>query len=186
MDSTTVRTRKKTLSFQEFIFKGLEDEGKRRLVLLIAANNLLSGSGESSKKNLVKGKMDMQTVLAHRTQERIKVNIETKYGTILEERQGVICDLTDTGACISGKPFNEGDRIHLEVDGQLVWGKVRWTEIDRMGIAFTTPISEVLRSRLAIARRSAYLASARKLGVGFHANDNRASAKFAFGRKAGG
>lgn len=126
----------------------------------------------------------METVLMNRVQERIKVNIASKYGTVLEDRQGVIVDLTDTGACISGAPFEEGDRIHLEVDGQTVWGRVRWAEIDRMGIAFITPISEALRNQLAIARRAAYQTSARKLGVGFHANDNRLAARPAFGRKA--
>ena len=128
--------------------------------------------------------MTVETVLMNRVQERIKVNITTKYGTILEERQGVIVDLTDTGACISGEPFAEGDRIHIEVDGQMVWGKVRWTEIDRMGVAFTTPISQALRNRLASARRFAYQTSARKLGVGLHANDNRIAARPAFGRKS--
>lgn len=83
--------------------------------------------------------------------ERIHVALDVTVETVLQSNPGKITDISSGGAKISCSPFPLGERVKITIGNAAVWGRVRWTEEDRMGVEFETPvplaIAVLLRSR---------------------------------------
>jgi hypothetical protein len=75
----------------------------------------------------------MQTPRSH---ERISVEIPVVVTTVLDSLEGVIVDLSEGGAQIVGCSLPPRSQCQVDVDGHSVFGTVRWSEVDRMGIRF--------------------------------------------------
>lgn len=101
----------------------------------------------------------METNHVKRNSQRLATSIAALACTILESRDAVIVDLSTHGAKIRCDPYPQGMRIHLDIKGEMVWGTVQWTEIDRMGVKFDMPIAsgalhrELLSATTAMERR---------------------------------
>ena len=90
----------------------------------------------------------METTNRIQRAERVNVDLNVSVCTVLETRDGIITNLSESGAKISGKPFNIGEQIQIDADGSIVWARVRWTESDRMGVQFETPMPAKLRDEM--------------------------------------
>lgn len=77
-----------------------------------------------------------------RISERFACDIAVMACTTLETRAARIVDLSTHGAKVhSEEPYEPGTLVHLDLEGDLVWGTVQWSEIDRMGIKFSAPLA---------------------------------------------
>lgn len=93
-----------------------------------------------------------------RSRERITVEIPIVITTVLESMEGVIVDLSEGGAQITGCSLPPRSQCQIDLDGYVVFGTVRWSEEDRMGIRFPFtmtegPLFEKLESVKAATRR---------------------------------
>lgn len=79
---------------------------------------------------------------------RIPVSLDVTVETVLDRHEGRITDLSESGAKINGEPFPVGQRVKVTAADQVIWGKVRWEEHDRMGIEFETPMPAQLQNLL--------------------------------------
>lgn len=77
-----------------------------------------------------------------RSRERIIVDIPIVITTVLESLEGVIVDLSEGGAQITGCSLPPRSQCQIDLDGYVVFGTVRWSEEDRMGIRFPFTMSE--------------------------------------------
>lgn len=78
-----------------------------------------------------------------RISERIECSILASICTTINSRPGMIVDVSEHGAQIKmQEPYREGEKIHIDVGGHYTWGTVRWAEVDRIGVKFTTPVAE--------------------------------------------
>lgn len=77
-----------------------------------------------------------------RSRERIVVEIPIVVTTVLESMEGVIVDLSEGGAQIVGCSLPPKTQCQIDLDGYVVFGAVRWSEEDRMGIRFPFPMTE--------------------------------------------
>lgn len=85
----------------------------------------------------------MEDVKQHkaRISERIICELPILACTTLESRSAIIVDVSIHGAQVRlDQPYPEGTQIHLDVDGDFVWARVQWAEVDRMGLKFLTPL----------------------------------------------
>lgn len=92
-----------------------------------------------------------------RSRERITVEIPIVVTTVLESLEGVIVDLSAGGAQITGCSLPPKSQCQIDLDGYVVFGTVRWSEEDRMGIRFPFimtegPLFEKLESTRAARR----------------------------------
>ncbi|QUT04976.1 PilZ domain-containing protein [Sphingobium phenoxybenzoativorans] len=88
-----------------------------------------------------------------RGRERIAVEIAVTVTTVLDSQPGTIVDLTEDGALITGASMSAGTQIVIDLDGYSIFGRVMWTEVDRMGVRFPFPLSEgPLHAALEMAR----------------------------------
>lgn len=88
-----------------------------------------------------------------RSRERIAVDIAITITTVLDSLEGNIVDLSEGGAQVVGCTLPIGTQCQLDLDGYSVFGTVRWSEEDRMGIRFPYELSEgPLFDRLDMAR----------------------------------
>ena len=71
-----------------------------------------------------------------RSRERIPVDIAITITTVLDSLEGTIVDLSAGGAQVVGCSLPTGSQCQLDIDGYSVFGTVRWSEEDRMGIRF--------------------------------------------------
>ncbi len=71
-----------------------------------------------------------------RSRERIVVDIPIIITTVLDSLEGTIVDLSEGGAQIFGCSLPAKSQCQIDLDGHIVFGTVRWSEIDRMGIRF--------------------------------------------------
>lgn len=82
------------------------------------------------------------SIIARNT-ERIECNISANICTTINSRPGRIVDVSEHGAQIRmEEPYHEGDKIHVDVEGHYTWAIVKWTEVDRLGVKFTTPMTD--------------------------------------------
>jgi hypothetical protein len=77
-----------------------------------------------------------------RSRERIIVEIPIVVTTVLESLDGTIVDLSEGGAQIVGCSLPAKSQCQIDLDGHIVFGTVRWSEIDRMGIRFPYEMTE--------------------------------------------
>ena len=90
-----------------------------------------------------------------RSRERIPVDISITVTTVLDSLEGTIVDLSEGGAQVVGCTLPPGTQCQLDLDGYSVFGTVRWSEEDRMGIRFPYELAEgPLFDRLEMARMS--------------------------------
>ena len=78
----------------------------------------------------------------NRSHDRIVVDIPIVITTVLDSLEGTIIDLSEGGAQVSGCSLPPHSQCQVDLDGHVVCGAVRWSEIDRMGIRFLFPIHE--------------------------------------------
>ena len=71
-----------------------------------------------------------------RSYERFSVDILIIVTTVLDSLEGTIVDLSEGGAQVFGCTLAPRTQCQLDLDGHIVFGTVRWSEIDRMGIRF--------------------------------------------------
>ncbi|MFC3440181.1 PilZ domain-containing protein [Sphingobium rhizovicinum] len=71
-----------------------------------------------------------------RSRERIVVDIPIVVTTVLDSLEGTIVDLSEGGAQVVGCTLPPRSQCQLDLDGHVVFGTVRWSEEDRMGIRF--------------------------------------------------
>jgi hypothetical protein len=77
-----------------------------------------------------------------RSRERITVDIPIVVTTVLESMEGVVVDLSEGGAQITGCSLPPKSQCQIDLDGYVVFGTVRWSEEDRMGIRFPYTMTE--------------------------------------------
>jgi hypothetical protein len=117
----------------------------------------------------------MQT---QRRRERTNVDIAVTVTTVLDSLPATITDLNEFGAKIEGAGLPEGTRFQIDVDGHDVFGIVRWTEVDRMGVYFPFGIEgSPLANALDMARVVRTASPARNgMGVGAGIGGSRSGA----------
>ncbi|MDI1297301.1 MAG: PilZ domain-containing protein [bacterium] len=90
---------------------------------------------------------------APRSRERITVDIAITVTTVLDSLDGVIVDLSEGGAQVVGCTLPQGSQCQIDLDGYSVFGTVRWSEEDRMGIRFPYELNDgPLYEQLELAR----------------------------------
>lgn len=116
-----------------------------------------------------------------RSRERISVEIPIVVTTVLDSLQGVIVDLSEGGAQVTGCTLPPKSQCQIDLDGYSVFGTVRWSEHDRMGIRFPYELTEgPLFDKLAKAK------AARRTPVTFQPRPRAmAVGGGGFGRRAG-
>ncbi len=77
-----------------------------------------------------------------RSRKRVLVEIPIVITTVLDSMEGVIVDLSEGGAQIIGCSLAPKTQCQIDLDGYVVFGTVRWSEEDRMGIRFPFPMTE--------------------------------------------
>jgi hypothetical protein len=77
-----------------------------------------------------------------RSRERISVEIPIVVTTVLDSLRGVIVDLSEGGAQVVGCTLPPKSQCQIDLDGYSVFGTVRWSEEDRMGIRFPYELTE--------------------------------------------
>ncbi|MEC3909934.1 PilZ domain-containing protein [Sphingobium sp. CR2-8] len=88
-----------------------------------------------------------------RSRERVAVEIPIVVTTVLDSLEGVIVDLSEGGAQIVGCTLPARSQCQIDLDGFVVFGTVRWSEEDRMGIRFPYELNEgPLLEQLEMAR----------------------------------
>lgn len=93
-----------------------------------------------------------------RSRERIAVDIPIVITTVLDSLEGAIVDLSEGGAQVVGCTLPAQSQCQIDLDGFVVFGTVRWSEEDRMGIRFPYELSDgPLRERLEMARAAQYV-----------------------------
>lgn len=105
-----------------------------------------------------------------RARERIRVDIPIVVTTVLDSLEGTIVDLSEGGAQVVGCSLPAKTQCQIDLDGHIVFGTVRWSEEDRMGIRFPYelvdgPLMEQLEMARA-ARRAPVMAYQPAIGRG--------------------
>lgn len=118
-----------------------------------------------------------------RSRERIIVDIPIVITTVLDCMEGTIVDLSEGGAQVVGCSLPPKTQCQLDMDGHIVFGTVRWSEIDRMGIRFPYELHDgPLMERLEMAR------AAMRAAAGFQSRGVRplvaTAAPGGFGRRS--
>jgi hypothetical protein len=88
-----------------------------------------------------------------RRTRRIDIEIPVTVTTVLAAVEASITNLAEHGALIQGATAPEGTRIQIDYLEQTIFAITRWSEVDRMGVAFLFPLAEgQLYERLMLAR----------------------------------
>lgn len=87
---------------------------------------------------------------------RTPMSIEVRVTGILSSGDGVILDLSEGGARISGVSLPERARCEILYQGQTIYGVVMWSEVDRIGVRFpyelvAGPLHDALEAARGIA-----------------------------------
>lgn len=78
-----------------------------------------------------------------RISERASCSIAVAACDTLERHPATIVDLSRHGAQVHcDMPFDAGKTIHLDLNGEFTWATVAWSEVDRMGLRFVSPLAE--------------------------------------------
>lgn len=107
--------------------------------------------GDIDMGSMLEGK-DMNEQFRSRISERVSCSIAVAAGDTLNRHPATIVDLSRHGAQVRcDAPFDAGKTIHLDLDGEFTWATVAWSEIDRMGLRFVSPLGRdtLLGRRLA-------------------------------------
>ena len=110
------------------------------------------------------------TPFTNRISERLHCDITVQACDTLSNHDARIVDLSLHGAQVNcPKPWPQGSTIHLDVDGEFVWAKVMWSEIDRMGLRFLAPLTpaSALGTYLAGRRRAPVRSAAARVTATF-------------------
>jgi Asp-tRNA(Asn)/Glu-tRNA(Gln) amidotransferase A subunit family amidase len=111
-----------------------------------------------------------------RSRERIAVDIPIVITTVLDSLEGAIVDLSEGGAQVVGCTLPARSQCQIDLDGYIVFGTVRWSEEDRMGIRFPYELSDgPLYDQLEMAR------AARRAPVAFQPRAQAAFGAASFG-----
>lgn len=88
-----------------------------------------------------------------RTRIDVDVDVTVTLTTVLDTVEARIVDISEDGARIEGAAFPAGAKLQIEYEGQTVFGRCRWSEIDRMGVEFPFGLHDgPLYRRLLLAR----------------------------------
>jgi PilZ domain len=91
--------------------------------------------------------------IRNRRHLRTPVNIDVTIVGVLENFEATIADLSEGGAFIIGRSLPAKARCEIHFGGQIVYGLVMWSEIDRMGVRFPFELQDgPLHQVLSIAR----------------------------------
>ncbi|EQB32765.1 PilZ domain-containing protein [Sphingobium ummariense] len=113
-----------------------------------------------------------------RSHERTAVDIPIVVTTVLDSLEGTIIDLSEGGAQVVGCSLPPKSQCQIDLEGYSVFGIVRWSEHDRMGIRFPYELSEgPLFERLEIAR------AARRAPMAFQSRTFHSLPAGGFGRR---
>lgn len=84
---------------------------------------------------------------------RTAVNVDVTIVGILESFGATIADLSEGGAFITGGSLPTRARCEIHYCGQILYGLVMWSEIDRMGVHFPYELHDgPLHQLLTVAR----------------------------------
>lgn len=73
---------------------------------------------------------------------RVPVNIPVTLTTVLDSTEGTIINLTEDGARIACRDIQQGERVQIEYQGQTLFARCMWSEVDRIGVTFPFPLSD--------------------------------------------
>lgn len=91
----------------------------------------------------------MERTINHRRAPRFRCDIPVLACTTILTREARIVNLSTVGAKVQlDQPFALDQRIHLDVEGDYYWGTVVWSEVDRMGVRFQTPMNSGALQRM--------------------------------------
>lgn len=85
----------------------------------------------------------MNPQFQNRISERVICSIDIMVGDTLTNHEARIVDLSTHGAQVyCDTPFEAGKTIHLDLNGEYAWATVAWSEVDRMGLKFVSPLNK--------------------------------------------
>ncbi|WP_176592607.1 PilZ domain-containing protein [Sphingobium sp. EM0848] len=115
-----------------------------------------------------------------RSRQRIAVDIPVIVTTVLDSLDGMIVDLSESGAQIAGCRLPVRSQCQIDYEGHVVFAIVQWSEEDRMGLRFPYELTDgPLFDRLEIAR------AARLAPTAFQPRTPGARPAGGFGRRFG-
>lgn len=71
---------------------------------------------------------------------RISVDIPVTIISVLASTDAVMANLNEHGALIRGCALAVGASLQIDYPGQTLYAQCRWSEIDRMGVQFISPL----------------------------------------------
>lgn len=80
-------------------------------------------------------------MIENRKLYRVQAELTVMLTTVLDMCDGRIINLSGAGAQIVGASFPTDTRLQIDWQGQTIYAKVMWDEIDRMGVRFEYPLS---------------------------------------------
>jgi hypothetical protein len=89
-----------------------------------------------------------------RRHDRTAVNIDVTVVGVLESFEATLADLSEGGAMVTGGSLPERARCEIHCAGQVVYGLVMWSEVDRMGIRFPYEMRDGPLHQLLVVARS--------------------------------
>lgn len=102
---------------------------------------------------------------------RTPVNIGVGVVGVLDSFDATIADLSEGGALITGAALPRRARCEIHYGGQIVYGIVMWSEVDRMGVRFPYELHDGPLHQLLVVARSHHaprpLAAVARPSVGF-------------------
>lgn len=91
-----------------------------------------------------------------RRHHRTPVSIDVTVVGILDSFEATIADLSEGGALIKGASLPAKARCEIHYAGQIIYGLVMWSEIDRMGVRFPYELRDGPLHQLLVVARGHY------------------------------
>lgn len=91
-----------------------------------------------------------------RRHHRTPVSIDVTVVGILDSFDATIADLSEGGALIKGGNLPAKARCEIHFGGQIIYGLVMWSEIDRMGVRFPYELRDGPLHQLLVVARGNY------------------------------
>jgi hypothetical protein len=89
-----------------------------------------------------------------RRHARTAVNIDVTVVGVLDSFDATLADLSEGGALVTGGSLPERARCEIHYAGQVVYGLVMWSEVDRMGVRFPYEMRDGPLHQLLVVARS--------------------------------
>lgn len=89
-----------------------------------------------------------------RRHQRTAVSVDVTIVGILDSFDASIADLSEGGALVTGGSLPEKARCEIHYAGQILYGLVMWSEVDRMGIRFPYELRDGPLHQLLVVARS--------------------------------